>query len=271
VSYAAACLVHALAAPAAPGQLPHLAAAGTGCAPSLARRLADGACPAAVVAAASGGLAALARLPANRPVVLQARTGLAAHAPGLRGRRRGSGARSARMRLKASSVAVSHMLVKRALRGEATGRAALRWRHPYAPSRLPARRRLLSGGARQALTELLAPGGSAHGRQRAAALLWRLACPPAGADAGVHADVCQRPDLLAGLAHALATGTPAAAGVWQALLHDPGRCARIPHQLALPVLCHVGRLAKALCVYMLAVALGGCTLCCPCRGAVCSA
>lgn len=70
-SGAAACLVHALAAPAGPDLLPHLACAGTACAGSLARRLADGGCHAGVAAAAAGGLEALARLPANRPLILQ--------------------------------------------------------------------------------------------------------------------------------------------------------------------------------------------------------
>ena len=70
-SAAAACLVHALVAPAGPDLLPHLACGGTGCTSSLARRLADGGCHAGVAAAAAGGLEALARLPANRPIILQ--------------------------------------------------------------------------------------------------------------------------------------------------------------------------------------------------------
>ncbi|KAK9825860.1 hypothetical protein WJX81_005237 [Elliptochloris bilobata] len=111
-SAAAACLVHALAAPSGPDLLPHLACAGTGCAASLARRLADGSCAAPVAAAAAGGLEALMRLPANRPLILQE------------------------------------------------------------------------------LAALLAPA---------------------------------TPGLLPNLAASLACGTPAAAGVWQALLHDPGR------------------------------------------------
>ena len=77
----------------------------------------------------------------------------------------------------------------------------------------------------QELAALLAPGEGAVGRQRSAALLWRLACPSAGAaDAGVLALIASAPGMLPKLAASLACGTPAAAGVWQALLHDPGRC-----------------------------------------------
>lgn len=77
----------------------------------------------------------------------------------------------------------------------------------------------------QELAALLAPGAGAVGRQRGSMLLWRLACAPAGVDAAALAAIAGHPGLLPGLAASLQCGTPAAAGVWQALLHDPGRYA----------------------------------------------